>query len=67
MRYILDNSSKSENEKDLLKTLDLSTISLEEAEAGLDLLDEWKSEQKTKDEYKTKAASRWKEATIFKS
>lgn len=30
------------------------------------MLDEWKSDEKVKDEYKSKASSRWSEATIFK-
>jgi hypothetical protein len=33
---------------------------------GFSLLEEWKSEQKVKDEYRAKAATRWGEASIFK-
>jgi len=40
---------------------------MEEAKAGMALLDEWKSEQKMKDDYRAKAASRWSEATVFKA
>lgn len=67
VRYILDNSSKPQNEQDLLKTLDLPAITVEEAKAGLSLLNEWKSEQGVKDDYRAKAASRWSAATIFKN
>jgi peptide alpha-N-acetyltransferase len=67
VRYILDNSSKSQNEQDLQKTLELSSITIEEAQAGLALLNQWKSEQKVKDDYRAKAAGRWNEATIFKN
>lgn len=67
VRFLLDNSSKSQNEEDLKKTLDLPSITKEQAEAGLALLDEWKSEAKVKDDYRAKAASRWSEATVFKS
>ncbi|KAF2632025.1 N-alpha-acetyltransferas-like protein 15 [Macroventuria anomochaeta] len=64
-RYALDNSTKSQNETDLIKTLDLSTITFEQAEQGLALLSEWKSEEKVQDEYRSKAASRWSEANVF--
>jgi hypothetical protein len=30
------------------------------------LLGEWKSDEKVKDEYKSKATSRWSEASVFK-
>ncbi len=64
--YALDNSTKSQNEADLIKTLDLPSITFEEAKQGLMLLGEWKSDDKVKDEYQKKAASRWSEATVFK-
>ncbi|KAF1946076.1 NMDA receptor-regulated protein 1 [Clathrospora elynae] len=67
VRYILDNSSKAQNEEDLQKTLDLSDITIQEAQAGLALLDQWKSEQKAKDDYRAKAAGRWSQATVFKN
>jgi hypothetical protein len=67
VRYILDNSSKPQNEQDLQKTLELSSITIEEVQAGLALLSQWKSEQKVKDDYRAKAASRWSEATVFKN
>lgn len=67
VRYILDNSSKSQNEQDLQKTLDLSSITIEEAQSGLALLNQWGSEQKVKDDYRAKAAGRWSDATVFKN
>jgi hypothetical protein len=51
----------------LKKTLSLSDITVEQAVEGLALLDEWKSEQKVKDEYRAKAAERWGEASVFKN
>lgn len=66
VRYLLDPSSKSENESDLTKTLDLPDVTFEQAEAGLALLSEWKSDEKVKDDYRAKASSRWTEATVFK-
>ncbi|KAI8936264.1 hypothetical protein NX059_006686 [Plenodomus lindquistii] len=65
-RFFLDNGSKSQNEEDLKKTLELANITIEQAVAGQSLLSEWKSEQNVKDDYRAKAASRWSEATVFK-
>ncbi|RYO26676.1 N-terminal acetyltransferase A complex subunit [Alternaria arborescens] len=67
VRYILDNSSKSQNEQDLQKTLELSSITIEEAQSGLALLNQWGSAQKVKDDYRAKAAGRWSDATAFKN
>jgi hypothetical protein len=66
VRYILDNSTKSQNEKDLKKTLELDDMTIREAQAGLKLLDTWKSEQEVKDDYRAEAAGRWGEASVFK-
>jgi hypothetical protein len=66
VRHILDNSSKAQNEEDLKKTLDLPEITIQQALAGFGLLDQWKSEQKVKDEYRAKASGRWSEAAVFK-
>jgi tetratricopeptide (TPR) repeat protein len=65
-RYFLDNNSKGQNEEDLKNTLDLSNITIEQAVTGLSLLGQWKSDDKVQDEYRSKAASRWSEATVFK-
>jgi hypothetical protein len=66
VRYILDNNSRSQNEQDLMKTLDLSDVTIQQALAGFGLLEEWKSDKKVKDDYRAKATSRWSEATVFK-
>lgn len=66
MRNLLDSSSKAQNEEDLKKTLDLPEITIQQALAGFGLLDEWKSEQKVKDDYRAKASTRWSEAAVFK-
>jgi hypothetical protein len=66
VRYILDSGSKSQNEEDLKKTLDLPDITIQQALAGFGLLDAWKSEQKVKDDYRAKATSQWGQATVFK-
>jgi len=66
VRHLLDNGSKSQNEADLKKTLDLPDTTIQQALAGFGLLEEWKSEQKVKDDYRAKAAGRWSEATVFR-
>lgn len=63
VRYLLDPSTKSQNEKDLLKTLDLESVTLEQAVEGLALLEEWKSEEGVKEEYRRKAGRRWEGAS----
>ena len=65
VRQLLDSSSKSQNEADLKKTLDFPDTTIQQALAGIGLLEEWKSEQKVKDDYRAKAAGRWSEATVF--
>lgn len=66
VRFLLDNSSKSQNEKDLKQILDLPDVTIQQALAGFGLLSEWKSDPKVKDDYRAKAASRWSEASVFK-
>jgi hypothetical protein len=64
---LLDKSSKSANEKDLIATLSLSKIDMPEAVEGLDLLKEWKSDGSVREQYITAAKKRWPEATLFAS
>ncbi|CAI6334236.1 unnamed protein product [Periconia digitata] len=65
VRHHLDAASKSQNEDDLLKTLDLKGIELGEAAAGVGLLREWKSEGKVLDKYCEKARGKWDGAATF--
>lgn len=65
VRVFLDPSTKAQNESELTKLLDLEEINQEHAYAGLELLDEWKSEESVRAAYLEKAASKWPEATIF--
>lgn len=65
-RYALDSSTKSQNETDLVKTLDLSSITFEQARQGLALLAEWKSDEKVQEEYRSTASGKWSEASVFK-
>ncbi|KAH5073392.1 hypothetical protein HBI17_147320 [Parastagonospora nodorum] len=66
VRHILDSTSKSQNEQDLIKVLDLPDVTIQQALAGFGLLEEWRSEKQVKDDYRAKAAGRWSEATVFK-
>jgi hypothetical protein len=67
VRLILDESTKSANEKDLIKTLELRDIDMQEAVEGLELLKEWSSEDSVKEQYTSAARKRWPQATIFAS
>lgn len=65
VKYLLDNSTKGQAEEGLKKLLDESSITSEDALAGLKYLDEWKSDEATKTAYKEAAAKKWPEATVF--
>ncbi|KAF2472225.1 TPR-like protein [Lindgomyces ingoldianus] len=65
VRYLLDKNAKSQAEADVQKLLDLPTITMEQAIAGLSCLDEWSSDDKTKDTYRAAASKKWPEATMF--
>ena len=62
-RQDINKDDQEQNEKDLLATLDLPSITMEEAKAGGDLLKWWRSSQA--DAYNAKAAKKWPESTIF--
>lgn len=64
-RQLINPDSKAQNEKDLAATLDSSNISTETALAGRGLLDEWRSEQATKQAYAEKAKKKWPESSVF--
>ncbi|PSN73119.1 TPR-like protein [Corynespora cassiicola Philippines] len=65
VRYILDNSTKAQNEADLKKLLEFPSTTIDVAAAGLSYLAEWNSDEKTVEEYRDAAAKRWPTATIF--
>ncbi|KAE8361178.1 NMDA receptor-regulated protein 1-domain-containing protein [Aspergillus caelatus] len=64
-RQLLKADSKAQCEKDLTATLDSQVESIETALAGLQLLDEWKSDQTAKAAYAEKAKSKWPESSVF--
>ncbi|KAF2264469.1 N-alpha-acetyltransferas-like protein 15 [Lojkania enalia] len=65
VRFLLDDSIKATNESDIQKLLDLPSITIEQAAAAFDYLNEWKSSEKVKNEYREAAAKKWPEATVF--
>ncbi|EFR03747.1 NMDA receptor-regulated protein 1 [Nannizzia gypsea CBS 118893] len=65
VRQMLKPESKEQAEKDLISSIDLDNTSLEQALAGLSLLDEWGSTVETKASYSTSARRRWAEASVF--
>ena len=67
VRQLLDPKSKAKNEIDLVRSLDLPAIDIKEAEGGLDLLKEWKSDSDVREKYLAAASKRWPQATVFKA
>lgn len=65
VRQLLDPDKQAQHEKDLLATLDLPSISLDDACAGLSVLDEWNSDGVIKDTYIDSAQKKWPEAEAF--
>jgi peptide alpha-N-acetyltransferase len=61
-RHILNPDSKAECEKDLLATLDSPKITIDEAAAGIDLLNKWGSETSG---YVQEANKKWPETSVF--
>ena len=58
--------SRSEDEK-MLKTALSEGVTLPQAAAGLELLEEWHSHESTKSEYRDAAQKFWPEASVFHS
>ena len=67
VRYLLDKDSREHNEKTLIETLSFSALTLAEATAGLELLEEWRSGGEAVAAYKEAAGRIWSEATVFKT
>jgi N-alpha-acetyltransferase 15/16, NatA auxiliary subunit len=65
VRALIGKEAKDMNENDLLATLSLEAVSIREASAGLDLLNEWGSSAEIKDRYRSKAGERWNRASVF--
>ncbi|KAL8705870.1 MAG: hypothetical protein Q9201_001018 [Fulgogasparrea decipioides] len=67
VRQLLDPKSADENQKDVIRTLALPSVSLEDAIRGLDLLKFWKAPAQYQDDFAAAAHERWPEATAFAS
>jgi N-alpha-acetyltransferase 15/16, NatA auxiliary subunit len=65
VRNILDASSKSQNEKDLIKILSLPGADLQDASDAFKVLKEWKSSDEVIQKFKESAGNQWPEATAF--
>lgn len=71
VRNFLAPESQSQNEQDLLQTLEAEDVTIEDAKEGLDILRAWKTKkggdgtESIMQEYKRKAQERWPKATIF--
>ncbi|KAL8712323.1 MAG: hypothetical protein Q9220_003474 [cf. Caloplaca sp. 1 TL-2023] len=64
-RQALDAETAEENQKDMIRTLALQSVSLEDAVRGLDLLKDWKAQSRYRNIYIAAAHERWPEATVF--
>ena len=59
--------TKSKGAKELQRSLNLPNVTLQEAQAGLELLDEIKAGSDARQAYLEAARTRWPEATAFKA
>lgn len=64
-RQLLDASTADGNQKDVIRTLALPSVSLEDALRGYELLNEWRAQARYRDDYVAAAHERWPEATAF--
>jgi hypothetical protein len=67
VRRLINPESQSQNEKDVLSSLDLESTSLADAVAGLQLLADWGSSDDVKAQYVQTAHKRWSEASAFQA
>ena len=66
-RQMLDPSSKSQNEKDLITAINNSKFSLEDAVLTITTLKEWGSTDSVVEELKAALRKKWPEATVLAS
>ncbi len=64
-RHALKPESKTENCKDMIRTLAIDGSSLDDAHKGLDLLTEWKADERFRNDYIEAARARWPECSRF--
>lgn len=66
VRHFLEPKTFEENQKDILRTLALDSVTLKDAIRGLEILNAWKTNAVIHDDYISAAHERWPEATAFK-
>ena len=64
-RQVLNPESKEENCKDVIRTLAIDGSNLDDAYRGLDLLTQWKAEERFRNDYIDAARARWPECSRF--
>ena len=64
-RQLLKPETKADNCKDMIRTLAIDGSTLEDAFQGLDLLAEWKADDKFRNDYIDSARARWPECSRF--
>ena len=64
-RNFLELESHLENQKDILRTLALGSVSQKDAVRGLELLNAWQADQRICDDYIAAAHERWPHAGTF--
>lgn len=64
-RQYLDPDLQEQNQKDLLGTLRLEGISIQDARVGLEILKDWEVEPAVRQDYTALAHERWPEASAF--
>ncbi|KAL8936969.1 MAG: hypothetical protein Q9211_003925 [Gyalolechia sp. 1 TL-2023] len=65
VRQMLDPKTSDENQKDVIRTLALPSVSLADAVQGLELLKSWGAQSRYQEDYIAAAHERWPEATAF--
>ncbi|RAL12456.1 peptide alpha-N-acetyltransferase complex A subunit NAT1 [Aspergillus homomorphus CBS 101889] len=65
-RQLLKPDTKSQCEQELTATLDSANITIDTALAGLELFNEWGSDQAVKTAYAEKASGKWPESSVFR-
>ncbi|KAL8863061.1 MAG: hypothetical protein Q9178_000434 [Gyalolechia marmorata] len=64
-RQSIDPLTADDNQKDVIRTLAVPSVTLEDAMRGLDLLKEWEAESRYRECYVAAAHERWPDATEF--
>ncbi|KAL9598223.1 MAG: hypothetical protein Q9219_004643 [cf. Caloplaca sp. 3 TL-2023] len=65
VRQLLNPQTSDDNQKDIIRTLALPDVSLEDAVQGLELLREWGAKSQYRKDYIAVAHEKWPEATAF--